>query len=163
MIKYLILAIPLLVGCGKYWHCDDPNKPPTQICIPDQPTDYPCEAGKLYYVWLLSDDCLTDTQESFCAADDEGAKNYVETTYTDVTHGDASLDPHATEPTPVTMCGSNPTDPGQCILGSSDESMATTFLHFTDADNANCELNLDSGCTQWDAPDPQTGYCPGTM
>jgi hypothetical protein len=162
MIKYLVLAIPLLTGCGKLYHCDDPNKPNTVVCIPDQSTPDGCEGEGLhtYYVWLLSDDCTSDNQQSFCAADDASAQTYVDTNFSDVTHGAPSLDGHATEPTLVTMCGSNPDDPDKCILGSSDESMGTTFWHFTDDQIPQCEMNLDSGCTKWVPLDPQTGSCP---
>jgi hypothetical protein len=167
MIKHLLIAITLLAGCdGYHWFyaCDDPNKPPnTTYCTTDSDGGGPCEApGVLYYVWLLGEDCR-EIPESFCAVDDEDAQAKVDDLYGDATHSTPSTNQGANEPTKITVCGSNPDDPSMCVLGSSDESMGTTFWYFTPEDLAGCEMALDSGCTKWDPVDPQTGNCPGSM
>jgi hypothetical protein len=107
---------------------------------------------------------------SFCAPDDATAQTIVNSTYFDSMHGAASTDPHATEPTKITMCGSNPStidpndpNPADCVLGSADESIGTTFWYFTDDQIAYCEMGLDPGCTQWVMADGITNTCPGQM
>jgi hypothetical protein len=152
MIKYLVIAITLLSGCGKLYHCDDPNKPNTVVCIPDQPTGDGCEGEgqHTYYVWSLGPYC-SETQQSFCAADDASAQTWVDTNFDDVAHGAPSTDPHATEPTMITLCG--------CV--TSDESKGTTFWYFSTDQIPACEQELDSDCTAWVPVDSQTGNCPG--
>ena len=165
MIRHLLIAIALLAGCGDWYHCDDPNKPPgTQVCLTAPSNPDGCagegEGEKTYYVWLLVDGCA-EQQEIFCAVDDASAQTYVDNTYGNTTHGAPSTDGYATAPKEVVVCGSNPADPSQCILGSSDESLATKFYVFSDDQIPLCEMALDPGCTTWAPVDSQPGNCPG--
>jgi hypothetical protein len=166
MIKHLVIAITLLTGCdGYHWFyaCDDPNKPPdTTYCTTDSGGDDTCEGGKVYYVWYVTEDC-GHHQDSFCADDDTIAQSYVDSHYSDISHGAPTTDPSGNQGTWTTVCGSNPTDPDACILGSSDETLTTSFYVFNDADIAMCEMALDPGCTTWVPVDPQSGSCPGSM
>lgn len=160
MIKHLLVAITLLAGCdGYHWFyaCDDPNKPPgTVYCTESGGEEGPCEApGIPYYVWTLDWQC-GEVQQLFCSMNDEDAQAYVDANFSDETHGAPSTDPHATEPKWIKMCGS-----GDCVLGSSNESLGTSFWIFTDDQIAACEMQLDPDCSQWVEADTTTNKCPG--
>jgi len=155
MIKHLVIAVTLLTGCDGWFVPCDQAPPGTVYCTVSGDPPGPCEApGIPYYVWSIDWQCA-EVQQLVCASNDADAQAQVDQMFGDETHGAISKDPHATEPKQVTVCGTG----ANCVLGSSDESLGTTFWVFTDDQIPLCEQQLDPNCS-WSAPQDD-GTCPG--